>query len=220
VGNVLICINRRWLLNHWQSRGIFFPFFKVIVMLCFIVNMYMYTMVCHHLNQIQILLWIPFSPDSVPWNSCNKIHWSILFTDLLIWFFSLAHTNFYLYFELCFVDVCLTMKSFNLLMGDECHGPGPDSPEACHHICLSNNSGQGRDARLGFWKGNGRLIIPDRAPVLVNRQPLTDFPVPEVALRAPVASMNPSPEGERLTAIGLSGGHARFRRISRPVSEV
>jgi hypothetical protein len=57
-----------------------------------------------------------------------------------------------------------------------------------------------KGAPLGFWKGDGGLTISDRAPVLGNRPPLTDAPVPKVALTAPVGPRHPSPEGERIPA--------------------
>jgi hypothetical protein len=44
--------------------------------------------------------------------------------------------------------------------------------------------------------------------VLSNRPPLTDAPVPEVALRAPVGPMHPSPEGERLPVRSQRGAMA------------
>jgi hypothetical protein len=61
--------------------------------------------------------------------------------------------------------------------------------------------GRGREAPLGFKRGT----IPDRAPVLANRPPLTDARVPEVALKAPVGLMHQYPEGERLPARSQRG---------------
>jgi hypothetical protein len=104
------------------------------------------------------------------------------------------------------VDVRLTMKSFEFLLGDECRGHGPESPKATIiSACKTTQKGGGR-LPLGFERGMGRLTIPDIAQVLANRIQLTDVPVPEVALRAPVCPKHSSPERERIPARSQKGG--------------
>jgi hypothetical protein len=70
------------------------------------------------------------------------------------------------------------MESFEILLGDECRGSGPDSLEATIIAAYQTTQEGGGRLPLGFERGMGGLTIPDRAPVLANRPTLTDAHVP------------------------------------------
>jgi hypothetical protein len=54
--------------------------------------------------------------------------------------------------------LCLTMESFDLLLGDECRGPGPDSLEAIIISAYQTTQEGGDRLPLGFVRGWGDLL--------------------------------------------------------------
>jgi hypothetical protein len=57
------------------------------------------------------------------------------------------------------VDIIyLTMESFDLLLGDECRGPEPDSPEATIISAYQTTQEGGGRLLLGFERGVGELL--------------------------------------------------------------
>ena len=106
--------------------------------------------------------------------------------------------------------------SLDLSFGDECHSPGPDSPEVTITPAYQTTREGGGKFPVGFERGLGGPTIPDGTPVSVNRPPVIDTPVPEGAARAPVGPMLPSSEGEGRPTVSQRGATSDFEGLVDP----